>query len=94
MSKATQANQTAAKRDAGAAAQEGTPGIGKGARFIRNLLRFARRRSRQAVAGKEADATSSRGRGPEHGSDAARSSMEAGLTRGVSLLFGELGSRR
>jgi hypothetical protein len=80
-------------RPAGAVTHVVSPGIG--AAFIGGLLRLARLRSRKAGAEEDAgDANSPRGRRPDQGSGAARSPMDAGLTRGASLLFGELRSRR
>jgi len=95
MRKITQANETTDERSAGAVTSEGTPTIGSGTTFIGNVLRLARLRSRKVVAGRDLKDTGSlQDRRPDHGSDVARSSLEAGLTRGASLLFGEFGSRR
>jgi hypothetical protein len=89
MRKTTRTNETTDDRSAGAITSEGTATIGSGTTFIGNLLRLARLRSRKAVAGRDLEDTSSlQDRKPDHGTDVARSSMEAGLTRGASLLFG------
>jgi hypothetical protein len=91
MKKTTQANGAADDRSAGLL-MRGAPSIGPEVPYVGGLLRLVRLRSRKAV--KETDDTApSRGRRPDHGSDVARTSMEAGLTRGASLLFGEFGSR-
>jgi len=91
MRQTTQANQTANNRSAGVLKRGVSPDIGSGVSLIGRLLR---RRSRNGVAAKEAnDAISPRRIRPDHESDATRSSMEAGITRGVSLLFGEFGNR-
>jgi hypothetical protein len=91
----TQDNETDGDRSAGAITHGVPPGIGSNAPFIGDLLRLVRLRSRKAVAGEVADvAISPQGRRPDHASDAARSSMEAGITRGASLLFGGFGSWR
>ncbi len=90
MRKTARANETADNHSAEAASHKVPPGIGSGIPFIWGLLR-----PRKAVAGDDADgAISQQGRGLDHASDAARSAMEAGITRGASLLFGEFGSRR
>ena len=90
-----QANETADDRLAGAATHEGTLSVGPGIPFVGNLIRRARLWTRKAVDKKDREGTiSARARRPDPGSDAARSSMEAGLTRGASVLFGEFGSRR
>ena len=90
-----QANETADDRLAGAATHEGTLSVGPGIPYVGNLIRFVRLRPRKAVDKKALEGTiSARAIRPDHGSDAARSSMEAGLTRGASVLFGEFGSRR
>jgi hypothetical protein len=95
MRKAVQANETPDDHPAGAATHEGTLSVGPGIPFVGNLIRRARLRTRKAVDKKVLEGTiSARARRQDPGSDAARSSMEAGLTRGVSLLFGEFGSRR
>lgn len=86
--KATQTNEMADDRSDGAATDEGTPAMGSGVSFIGSLLRLARLRSRKAMAAKDPRETISPRRKPDPGSDVARSSMEAGLTRGASLLFG------
>jgi hypothetical protein len=92
MRQTTQANQTADYRSAGVLTRGASPDIGAGVPLIGRLLR---RRSRKGVAAKDAnDAVSPRRIRPYHYSDAARSPMEAGITRGVSLLFGEFDSRR
>jgi hypothetical protein len=92
MRQTTQANHTANNRSAGVAANGLASGIGAEVPLVRRLLR---RRSRKAVAAQDTnDAFSARRIRPYHESDAARSLMEAGITRGVSLLFGEFGSRR
>jgi hypothetical protein len=50
---------------------------------------------RKAVAAEDAtDAVSTRSMRPDREPDAARSSMEVGITGGVSLLFGGLDGRR
>ncbi|MBA2715218.1 MAG: hypothetical protein H0U55_16920 [Rubrobacteraceae bacterium] len=88
MRKTTQTNEMADDRSAGVATHEATPGMGSGVSFVGSLLRLARLRSRKVIAEKDpGDTTSLRGR-PDPASDAARASMEAGLTRGASLLFG------
>jgi len=88
MRKTEQANEIADDRAAGAATRGVPGGLGSGVPFIRALLRRARLRTRKAVEGKDLEGTiSTRQRRQDPGSDAARSSMEAGLTRGVSLLF-------
>jgi hypothetical protein len=89
MRQTTQANQTAVDRSAGVVTRGTSPGVGSGVPLIGRLLR---RSSRKAVAAK--DAISPRGIRPHHGSEVTRSSMEAGITRGVSVLFGEFDSRR
>jgi hypothetical protein len=95
MRKITQANETTDERSTGVVTSEGTPTIGSGTTFIGDVLRLARLRARKAVAGRDLKGTGSlQDRRSDHGSDVARSSMEAGLTRGASLLFGEFGSRR
>ena len=69
------------------------PDVDSRATLIGYLLRLARLRSRKA--GEDADdAISSQGRKPDHARDTARSSMEAGMTRGLSLLFYGFGGRR
>jgi hypothetical protein len=88
MRKTIQADEAAEKRSADVVTP---PDAGPGVPFIGGLLRLARLRSR--VAGKEAGEVVPPRR-IDQGYDAARSSMEAGLTRGASLLFGEFGSRR
>jgi hypothetical protein len=91
MRQATQANQTAINRSAGVVERGASSGISSRVPLIGRLLR---RRSRKAVAAEDAnDVITPRRIRPEHGSDAARSSMEAGISRGVSVLFGEFGSR-
>jgi hypothetical protein len=91
MRKITQANETTGERSAGAVTSEGTPTIGSGTTFIENVLRLARLRARNAVAGEGLKDTGSlQDRRPDHGFGVARSSMEAGLTRGTSLLFDRL----
>jgi len=95
MRKTVQANETPDDRPAGAATQEGTLSVGPGIPFVGNLIRFVRLRSRKAVDKKVLEGTiSARARRQDPGFDAVRPSMEAGLTRGVSLLFGEFGGRR
>ena len=86
MRKTTQANEATENRSAGVATPGAPPVIGPRTSFVGGLLRLARLRSRSAgkdtgdvVAPRRAD----------QGYDAARSSMEAGLTRGASLLFGD-----
>ena len=81
MRQTTQANQTADYRSAGVLTRGASPDIGAGVPLIGRLLR---RRSRKGVAAKDAnDAVSPRRIRPYHYSDAARSPMEAGITRGV-----------
>jgi hypothetical protein len=95
MRKTVQANETADDRLAGAATHEGTLSGGPRIPFVGNLIRRVRLWTRKAVAGRDLKDTGSlQDRRPDPGSDVARSSMEAGLTRGASLLFGEFGSRR
>jgi hypothetical protein len=92
MRQTPQANQTANYRSADVLPRGASPDIGPGAPLIGRLLR---RLSRKSVAAKDAnDAISPRRIRPNRESDAARSPMEAGITRGVSVLFGEFGSRR
>jgi hypothetical protein len=91
MRQTTRASQATNNRSAGVVKRGVQPGIGSGVPLIGRLLR---RRSRKAVATKDAhDAASPRRIRQDYGSDAARPSMEAGITRGVSVLFGEFGSR-
>jgi hypothetical protein len=90
MRKTEQANEIADGRAAGAATHGVPGGLGSGLPFIKALLRRARLRTRKAVEveGKDLEGTTPTQPGSQDpGSDAARSSMEAGLTRGVSLLF-------
>ena len=95
MRKITLGNETTDERSAGAVTSEGTLTIGSETTLIGNVLRLARLRSRKVVTGRDLkDSGSLRDKRPDHGSDVARSSLEAGLTRGASLLFGEFGSRR
>jgi hypothetical protein len=92
MRQTTQANQTANNHSTGVVTRGASSGIGSRVPLIGRLLR---RRLRKAVAAEDInDAFSSRRIRPDHGSDAVRSSMEAGISRGVSVLFGEFGSRR
>jgi len=86
MRKTTQINQMADDLSAGVATHEGTPG--SGVSLIGSLLRLARLRSRKAIAEKGPEDTISPRRNWDPSFDAARVSMEAGLTRGASLLFG------
>ena len=89
MTQATQTDRAANYRSAGVPTRGNSPGIGSGIPLIGRLLRC---RSRNAVATKEAsEATSPRRTRPYHDSGAARSPMEAGITRGVSVLFGGSG---
>ena len=95
MRKTVQANETADDRPAGAATHEGSLSVGPGIPIVGNLIRLMRLRSRKAVDEKALEGTvSARARRQDPGSGAARSSMEAGITRGVSVLFGEFGGRR
>jgi len=83
MRKTARANEATENRSAGVVTSGAPPGIGPG--VIGSLLRLARLRPRSA--GKDAfDVIPPRR--ADQGYDAARSSMEAGLTRGASLLFG------
>ena len=94
MSKALHANETAGDRPAGADTHEIALSVDPGIGIVGSLIRLVRLRSRKAVEEKALEGTvSARAsrRGPDSG--AARSSMEAGITRGVSVLFGEFGSR-
>ena len=85
MTPTTQANQTANYRSTGAPTRGNSSVIGSGIPLIGRLLR---RRSRKAVATMEADdASTSRRARPHHEPEALRSSMEAGITRGVSVFF-------
>ncbi len=88
MREKTQTNEMADARFAGAVTQEVTPGMGSGVSLIGSLLRLARLRSRKSIAEKGPKDTISTHRNWDPSSDAARASMEAGLTRGASLLFG------
>jgi hypothetical protein len=86
-------DETADSRSA--AASTLPPSMGSRATFIRYLLRFARLRWRKEVTREHVDeATSPQARTPYQASDAARSSMDAGITKGSSLLFGRFSSRR
>jgi hypothetical protein len=86
MRQTTRASQTTNNRSASVVTRGASPDISTGIPLIRRLLR---RRSRKAVGAKDAsDAISPRRIRLDHGTDSARSSMEAGLTRGVSVLFG------
>ncbi len=88
MGKTARANETADNRSAEAAWHKVPPGIGSGVAFIGDLLRLARLRSPKDESGEHTDgAVSQQGKRPEHASEAARASMEAGITRGLSLLF-------
>jgi hypothetical protein len=92
MRKTIHADEAAEKRSADVVTPGAPPDAGPGVPFIGGLLRLARLRSR--VAGKEAGEVVPPRRRADQDLDAARSSMDAGLTRGASLLFGEFGSRR
>lgn len=95
MRKTARVNETADNRSAEAASHKAPPGIVSGIPFIGDLHRLARLRSPKDVTGEHADdVISQQGRRQDHGSDAARSAMEAGITRGLSLLFGGFGGRR
>jgi hypothetical protein len=95
MRNTVQTNETPDDRPAGAATHEGMLSVGPGIPLVGNLIRRVRLSTRKAVDKKDLEGTiSSRTRRQDPGSDVARSSMEAGLTRGVSMLFGEFGSRR
>lgn len=84
----TQTDQVANGRSAGAAPHQDAPGMGPDVSFVGRLLRLARLHSSEAVAEKpHKDTMPSCGR-QDPGSDVARASMEAGLTRGASVLFG------
>jgi len=95
MRKTARANETIDNHSAGGASRKVPPHIGSGIPFIGDLLRLARLRSRKAVAGDDADgAISQRGRKPDHASDAARTAMETGITRGLSLVSGGFSDRK
>jgi hypothetical protein len=86
-------DETADSRSAAARALP--PSMGSRATFIRYLLRFAQLRWRKEVTREHADeAISPQARTPDRAPDAARSSMDAGVTKGSSLLFGRFSSRR
>jgi hypothetical protein len=88
MRKTKQVGETAGNRSAGAATHEAPPTVGAGAPLIGKLIRLVRLRSHKAVAGEDAnDAVSPSGRKLDHDAEVARSSIEAGLTRGASQFF-------
>ena len=91
MRKTAQADEAAENRSVGVVTPGSPPGVGRGVPFIGGLIRLARLRSR--VAGKEAGDVVPPRR-DDRDFDTARTSMEAGLTRGASLLFGEFARRR
>ena len=91
MRKTIQADETAENRSADVVTPGAPTGVGLGVPFIGGLLRLARLRSR--VAGEEAGDVSPPRRADQDLA-ASRSSMEAGLTRGASLLFGGFARRR
>lgn len=96
MGKTARANETADNRSSEAAWHKVPPGIGPGVAFIGDLLRLVRLRSPKDESAEHADgaAVSQQGKRPEHASDAARASMEAGITRGSSLLFSGFSDRK
>lgn len=95
MGKTARANETADNRSAEAAWHKVPPGIGPGVAFIGDLLRLVRLRSPKDESAEHADgAVSQQEKRPEHSSDAARASMEAGITRGSSLLFNRFSDRK
>jgi hypothetical protein len=67
--------------------------IGRKTTLVGDLLRHAWPRWRKDLAEKHA-AISSQRREPGHAAEASRSPMEAGITRGSSLLFDPFGSKR
>jgi hypothetical protein len=88
-------DQTVGDRSVDASTRTVASTIGRRATFIGDLLRHARLRSRKDPTGEHVgDVISPRGRSPGHASEAARSSVDAGITRGSSLLFGRFSSRR
>lgn len=89
MRKTEQISETADSRSTGAATHGAPPTVGAGAPLIRQLIRLVRPRPPKAVAGEDVnDAATPRGRGTDHASDAVRSPMDTGITRGASLWFG------
>jgi len=88
--KGRQAMRQTTHRSAGALTRGARFGTGSGVPPIGVLLR---RRWRKAVAAKDTKDASSRKIAPDHGPDAARFPMEAGITGGVSLLFGGFDAR-
>lgn len=87
MRKTTQANEATENRSAGVVTPGAPAVIGPG--VIGSLLRLVWLRPR--LAGRDAGDVIAARKRADQGYDAARSSMEAGLTRGASLL---VGSRR
>ena len=82
-----QTDQLADERSAGAPAHQEIPGTGPNDSFIGRLLRLGRLRSSKAVAETATKETIPARRRSDPGPEVARASMEAGLSRGASLLF-------
>ena len=68
--------------------------IGRKTTLVGDLLRHAWPRWRKDLAEKQDAAISPQRREPGHAAEASRSPMEAGITRGSSLLFDGFGSKR
>ena len=88
MSTTTHTDQMADERSAGTLTHQETPGMGPDDSFIGRLLWLGRLRSSKAVAEEATRDTIPSRRRQNAGSDVARASTEAGLSRGASLLFG------
>ena len=89
MRKTAQISEIADSRSTGVATPGVPPAGGAGSTFIGKLIRRAWFRPHKAAVGDDAnDAASPRGKGTDHASNAARSPIDAGITRGASLWFG------
>jgi hypothetical protein len=90
MRETAQANKSADESSGGVVTHEVPPGIGSKMPIIRNQIRPRSRRAAKVAS----DVITPRRSRPDRDSDMVRSSMEAGLSRGVSIVFGEFDSRR